>query len=111
VLKPGTEEPLLESLALVIETYRKDSIWNRDRRPLKPVRSIWKVDAETRHIVVNGNTYRYEECPLTEVVRLLEHPEGKLPLHRVHAPLAGATQTARALRLLLKEQLASERRK
>src|SRR5688572_19957115 len=31
VLKPGTDEPLLESLALTIETYRKDSIWNADR--------------------------------------------------------------------------------
>src|SRR5262249_44463191 len=58
-----------------------------------------------------GNTYRYEECPLAEVVRLLEHPHGKLSLHRRFAPLDGATQTAHALRLLVTEQLAAEKSK
>jgi hypothetical protein len=58
--------------------------------------------------MVNGNTYKYEECRINDVVRLLEHPEGKLPLHRLHAPLSGAKQTARALRFLLLERPVSE---
>ncbi len=110
LVKPRSDEPLLEALALTIETYKKDSIWNADRRPLKAVQKIASVNDETRHVVVNGNAYRYEECPLAEVVRLLERPQGKIPIHRIHAPLAGATQTARALRALLKEQVASEKR-
>ncbi len=110
LLKPDDDQPLLEALALTIETYRKDSIWNVDRRPLKSVRGIANVNAEKRRVEVNGKTYRYEDCPLANVVRLIERPEGKVPLHRREAPLAGAKQTARALRLLIKEQLASEKR-
>lgn len=105
------QPPLLEALALTVETYKKDSIWNPDGRPLKQVQSIGKVRAKAREVIVNGNPYRYEECPVKDVVRLLEHPEGKHTLHRLYAPLLGAEQTARALRLLLKEQLAAEKSK
>jgi len=52
--------------------------------------------------------YRYEECPVAEVLQLLERPEGTRPIHRLHAPLAGAEQTARALRLLLREQMLAD---
>jgi hypothetical protein len=52
---------------------------------------------------------RYEDCPLPDVVRLLERPEGTMPIHRLHDPLAGCEQTAKALRLLLREQLATDK--
>ncbi len=101
--------PLLDAVALTIETYKKDSIWNPDGRPFRVDRLFSKVDAQARKVKVDGKTYRYEDCSLEDLVHLLDHPEGTVPLHRLHGPLAGFTRTARALTLLLKEQLASEK--
>ena len=42
---------------------------------------------------------------IIDVVRLLRAPEGKERIHRLFPPLAGMEQTARALRLLLEEQM------
>lgn len=109
LLKKKSEQqpPLLEAPALAVVTYKKDSIWNADGVPFKPVRSVADLRPDVRKVTVNGTAYRYEACPVKEVVRLLERPEGTVHIHRIHSPLAGARQTARALLLLLKEQLAS----
>jgi hypothetical protein len=103
--KPEEQPPLLDAPALTITTYRKDSIWNADRAPLKAVRSVENFRPKSREVTVNGVAYTYEDCPLTDVVRLLERPEGTKSLHRLHAPLSGAKQTARALLLVLKDDL------
>jgi hypothetical protein len=100
--------PLLDALALTFETYKKDSIWNPDGRPFKVLQAIDMLDLERREVTINGDKYRYEPASIQEVLLLLEHPEGTVPLHRLHGPLTGFTQTARALGLLLKEQLASD---
>ena len=105
---PDRQPPLLDALALTIATYEKDSVWNGDGVPLKALRSIRDFRPKERAVSVNGKTYRYEECPLADVVRLLERPEGTKPIHRIHAPLGGYEQTARALRLLLREQLRAD---
>jgi hypothetical protein len=55
--------------------------------------------------MIDGISYAYEPCPLTDLLRLLDKPEGTLPIHRREAPLAGAEVTARAFRLLLLEQM------
>jgi hypothetical protein len=102
--------PLLDGIALTFETYQKDSVWNPDGRPLKLPRSVGPVRAAAREVTVNGTKYRYDDCPIPDVVRLLERPEGKKPLNRIHGPLTGAENTARALMLLLKEQLAAEQK-
>jgi hypothetical protein len=39
----------------------------------------------------------------------MERPEGTMPIHRLHRPLAGYEQTAKALRLFLQEQIASDK--
>ena len=107
----GRKQPalLLESAALIIETHRKDSIWNQDERPIKPVGRVSEVDERRQELTVDGRRYRFDKCEIKEVVRILDDPTGKQPLHRKHAPLAGARQTARALKLLLKDQI--ERRR
>ena len=97
--------PLLESSALCLNTYLKDSIWNNDRRPIKAIGVVTGVDNQKNSITIDGLQYRAEEASVSEVINLLEAPEGNELLHRRHAPLAGAEQTARALILLLKNQL------
>lgn len=103
----ANQEPLLESIALFIETYRKDSIWNADGRPIKRVESVSDLDETRGTITMNGTRYRFDRAQLGHAIRLLENPLGKQHLHRAHAPLAGAKQTTRALALLLKQQHAT----
>jgi hypothetical protein len=107
--KPRFTLELLDGLALTMETHHKDSIWNPDGRPIKHLQSISKVDWKACEATVNGKKYRYEEAALAEVVQLLERPEGKEPIHRLYGPLSGFEQTAKALRLLLREQLATDK--
>jgi len=97
--------PLLDQPALVISTYQKDSIWNADLQPIKPLTQFRTVSPAEHTVEVNRKAYRYEECPLADAVRLLKAPEGRIPIHRLHAPLTGMTQTAHALQLLLEEQI------
>jgi hypothetical protein len=100
--------PLLDRPALTLTTYAKDSVWNMDMRPLASVRKVRDFRPKEREITVNDTPYRYEPADLKDVVRLLERPEGTRPIHRIHGPLTGVEQTARALKLLLQEQLRDE---
>lgn len=103
VLKGVPAPQLLDWPALTIATYKKDSIWN-DGVPLKPL-TRFEVNEKERTALVNGVRHKYEECPLADVVRLLDSPEGKERIHRLFPPLGGMEQTARALRLLVAEQM------
>ena len=104
-LNPGENLPLMEASALCIETYHKDSIWNFDRRPIKAIGVVTDIDDQTNSITIDGHQFRAKQASVLEVISLLENPRGTKPLHRLHAPLAGAEQTTRALILLLKNQL------
>lgn len=104
VLKDAPAPQLLDRPALTIATYKNDSIWN-DGVPLKAVTRFKDLNEKERTLEVNGVRHRYEECPLADVVGLLKAPEGKEPIHRLFPPLGGMEQTARALRLLLAEQM------
>lgn len=104
VLKGSPLPELLEWPALLIATYKKDSIWN-DGVPLKRVTRFKDVNDKERMVEVNGVRYRHEECPLADAARLLKTPFGTKGISRLHAPLAGMEQTARALRLLLEDQM------
>ena len=95
---------------LSVRTYKKDSIWN-DRVPLKPVTRLKDLNEKERTLELNGVRHTYEECPLADVVSLLKSPEGKERIHRLFAPLYGMEQTARALRLLLEEQMKDDKSK
>ena len=96
--------PLLDSSALTLQTYRKDSIWNSDGRPIKRTGIVTKVDEKTKTITIDSTQFSMETAEIPEVIKLLENPSGTIPLHRAHSPLAGAEMTGRALALLLKEQ-------
>src|SRR5262249_33712841 len=83
VLKDAPAPQLLDQPALTIATYKKDSIWN-DGIPLKPLTWFKDLNEKARTVEVNGVRHNYEECPLTDVVRLLKAPEGKEKVHRIH---------------------------
>jgi hypothetical protein len=104
----GKQVPLLDREALTFVTYKKDSVWNIDGVPLKPLHSFGFLRPAERDVKVDGKTYRYEDASIADVVRLLERPEGTHAVHRPYPPLAGAEQTARALRFLLREQLQAD---
>jgi hypothetical protein len=89
-------------MAMTFRTYQRDSLYGD---PFRCVREFGAVDAAAKTAVVDGTTYQYEPSPLGDVVRLLERPLGTIPIHRREDPLAGAAQTAKAFRLLLREQL------
>jgi hypothetical protein len=39
--------------------------------------------AKERIVRLRGRRYRYQEVPPAEVLRLLEQPEGTIPIHRL----------------------------
>ncbi len=100
--------PLFDQPALTLTTHMRDSVWNTDRAPLKGVRKVQDFRPQEHEVTINDTPYRYEPADLKDVARLLERPEGTRPIHRIHAPLTGVEQTARALRLLVQEQLRDE---
>jgi hypothetical protein len=65
---------------VIVDTYEGDSIVNVERGvPVSPA----DVKPRERHIGVRGRTYRYQEVSASEVLRLLENPEGTIPIHRM----------------------------
>jgi hypothetical protein len=110
VRKDTPAPQLLDQPALMIATYKKDSIWN-DGVPLKSLTRFQDLNEKARTVEVNGVRHNYEECPLADVVRLLKAPEGTERISRLHPPLGGMEQTARALRLLLEEQMKDDESK
>lgn len=96
--------PLLDSPAIVITTYRRDSIWNVGDGPIQPIGRVSAYDASTRKITVDAAKYRIEDAAVKDVVHLLKHPRGTISIHRLRGPLTGFEQTAKALTLLLEHQ-------
>ena len=58
------------------------------------MRRVWKVErgvrlaaadvsARERRVRVRGRRYRYQEVAPAEVLRLLDKPEGTIPIHRL----------------------------
>jgi hypothetical protein len=80
-------QPSLEEIAqgreaqhcVFIYTYERNSIWEiRGAAPVDP--SV--IETQPRIIHVNGRSYRYQEVPPTEVLKLLEKPYGTIPISR-----------------------------
>jgi hypothetical protein len=95
-----------DNMAMTFQTYKRDSFWDH---PFVCVQEFGEVDAKAKTVVVDKVTFSYEACPLRDVVRLLENPTGTIAVHRRVTPLAGAESTAKAFRLLLREQLKAEK--
>jgi uncharacterized protein (TIGR03067 family) len=106
---PPPPVQILDGVGLTITTYKTDSIWNVDLHPLKSLTRFTRLNVKEGTVEVDGVCHRFEECALAEAVRLLNDPSGKIPIHRIHAPLSGMEQTARALKLLLEDQLKNDK--
>jgi len=69
-----------DATVVLITTYERDSIWKIERGvSLAAV----EVMAKERIVRLRGRRYRYQEVPPAEVLRLLEQPEGTIPIHRL----------------------------
>ena len=65
---------------VLITTYERDSIWKIERDvPLAAA----DVSAGERIVRLRGRRYRWQQVPPAEVLRLLEKPEGTIPIHRL----------------------------
>jgi hypothetical protein len=74
-----------ETTVVLITTYERDSIWTIERGvPLAAA----DVRARERAVLLRGRRYRYQEIGLAEVLRLLESPQGSIPIHRTN-PVPG----------------------
>ena len=94
---------ILDQPAFFLVTHNRDSIWNSDRRPIKPL-YCRMVEGNAGEIIFNERRYKITPAETADVIRLLQRPEGTVPLHRTHAPIVGAERTIRALLLLLNDQ-------
>jgi hypothetical protein len=69
-----------DGAAVLITTYERDSIWKLERDvPLAAA----DISAAERVVRLRGRRYRWQEVAPAEVLRLLEKPEGSIPIHRV----------------------------
>ena len=69
-----------DSASVLITTYERDSIWKVERGvPLAGA----DVSAPERIVRLRGRRYRWQEVTPAEVLRLLEKPEGTIPIHRL----------------------------
>lgn len=75
-----------EACVLII-TYERDSIWHDDG--IVPVAGS-DIEAESRIIHLRGRRYRYQEISFAEVLKLLEHPMGTIPISRPYLPKAAS---------------------
>lgn len=69
-----------DATIVLITTYERDSIWRVERGVALAAAD---VAARERIVRLRGRRYRYQEVPPAEVLRLLEKPEGTVPIHRV----------------------------
>ena len=83
VTQPSLEEVAssgIDGTTVLITTYERDSIWMVERGILLLAAD---VSARERRIRFRGRLYRYQEIAPAEALRLLEKPEGTIPIHRL----------------------------
>ena len=68
-----------------ITTYERDSIWHVNGLALITSAAI---ERSSRKIFFRGRNYRYESAPRGQVLHLLEHPMGTIPISRINLPNA-----------------------
>ena len=68
-----------DATIVLITTYERDSIWKLEQNVSLATAD---VAARERIVRVRGRRYRYQEIDPAEVLRLLEKPEGSIPIHR-----------------------------
>ena len=68
-----------DATIVLITTYERDSIWKLERRVSLAAAD---VAAGERVLRLRGRRYRYQGIGAAEVLRLLEKPAGRIPIHR-----------------------------
>jgi len=68
---------------VLITTFERDSIWHYDGLVAIGQSEINKAERKVR---ISNKTYRYQEIGVSEVLRLLENPLGKIPISRPYLP-------------------------
>jgi hypothetical protein len=99
----STNTTVLDSDTLVLTTYAKDSIWNIDRRPIKALRQVEKV--ENAEVTIAGQVFTWTKADMKDAVRILENPEGKIRVHRIHSATAGQEDEIRQLAKRIRKQI------
>ena len=69
-----------DSAVVLITTYERDSIWKLER---DVVLAASDISAPERVVRLRGRRYRWQGVTPAEVLRLLEKPEGSIPIHRI----------------------------
>ena len=105
----NTNTTLLDSDAVVLTTYAKDSIWNFDRRPIRALRQVEKV--KNAEVTINGQVFTWTKADMKDAERILESPEGKIPIHRIHSAAAGQEDEIRQLAKRIRKQIEDEANK
>ena len=102
----STDTNVLDSDAVVVTTYAKDSVWNMDRHPCKALRQVNTVnDGE---VMIAGQFFTWTKADMKDVVRLLENPEGKIAIHRIYAASAGQEDDIKELAARIRKQIKDE---
>ena len=99
---PDASLSILDCEALWLETYRRQSIWNTDLRPIKALDEIkWRRDDV---VVFQAQRYRLEPAELDEVVSVLRY-DSLADIHRIFAPHAGQEEEIAELADRIEAQL------
>jgi len=69
-----------DTTIVLITTYERDSIWKVERGVSLATADVSPAE---RIVRLRGRRYRYQEIAPAEVLRLLEKPEGTVPIHRM----------------------------
>jgi len=101
---PSTNQPVSDCDAVIATTYARDSIWNVDQMPFKPLVGVEKVASNS--IVISGETFACTQANLADVLRLLRNPMGTIQIHRIYGPLSGQEEPVRILAERLERQAA-----
>ncbi len=101
----GKTNYILDAPAIYLETHERDSIWNDDDVPVKEFTGRLTPNSTEETIVAGDREYQVRPADLEDVARLLENPEGNIPLHRKVSAAGGAGRTLRALSLLVRRQM------
>jgi hypothetical protein len=99
----STNTTVLDSDALVLTTYAKDSIWNIDRRPLKVLRQVEKIG--NTEVTIASQVFTWTKADMKDAVRILENSEGKIRIHRIHSAAAGQEDEIRQLAKRIRKQI------
>ena len=103
-----TNQPVLDCDAVIATTYARDSLWDIDWKPFKPLLGVEM--AGTNFLVIKGERFACTNANLEDVLRLLHNPMGKIPISRITTGVSAEMEPIRTLALRLERQSDSRKR-